>query len=199
MGNSPGSTLDFSKAQRLPPLPAGYKLDAKAAVPPLPSGYALDAASTLDFSKAQRLPPAGTQSGTERALQQGLGGPPMFVDVPAGQKESFEQAGQRGYQTGAAIGAGLVAGAGTIGSLLAPTVTTGTVGTGILGPTGEEVTRDIATQGPSLARAGLNVALNAIKAHPFITGYIATHLANDLGVPLPKILKSLALIREPAE
>lgn len=42
--------------------------------------------------------------------------------------------------------------------------------------------------------------VGVIKAHPVIAGYVGTHLANALGVPLPKVLKALTLIPEnPAE
>lgn len=44
---------------------------------------------------------------SERAMQQTMGGPPMFVDVPKGSKESFETAGQKGYATGAKVGMAL--------------------------------------------------------------------------------------------
>ena len=50
---------------------------------------------------------------TERAMQQSMGGYPQFVDVPVGTKELFERAGQKGYETGAEIGMGTVAAAGT--------------------------------------------------------------------------------------
>src|SRR6266550_1416526 len=84
------------------------------------------------------------------------------------------------------------------GALFAPAAGTATVGTGILDAGGSEVMKDIATQGPSLARAGMNLVINAIKAHPIISTYVATHLANELGIPLPKILKAVAGIREVA-
>ena len=45
----------------------------------------------------------------------------MFVDVPKGTKEGFEKAGKEGYQRGGEIGAGLVAGAGTVAAV-APAV-----------------------------------------------------------------------------
>lgn len=97
--------------------------------------------------------------------------------------------------------AGAVAGSAALGgaALLAPTAGTATVGTGILGPAGEEITRDVATEGPSIARAGINAAVSAMKAHPVITSYIAGHLANALGVPLPKIVKAMLLIPGAAE
>src|SRR5258708_1168523 len=65
---------------------------------------------------------ASTVQGTERAMQQTMGGPPMFVDVPAGQKQQFEQAGQKGYATGAKAGMASLA----IPSLIAAPVATGT-------------------------------------------------------------------------
>lgn len=44
---------------------------------------------------------------TERAMQQTMGGSPMFTDVPKGQKGAFESAGRKGYATGSEIGAAL--------------------------------------------------------------------------------------------
>lgn len=105
---------------------------------------------------------------TERAMQQGIGGPPMFVDVPQGQKQAFEQAGQKGYQTGAAIGAGAVTGA-ALGGTIAAT--------------------------PEAA-ATANFLINLVKAHPIASTWVAGHLANALGVPLPKVAKAILGIRE---
>lgn len=107
---------------------------------------------------------------TERAMQQTMGGPPMFVDVPQGQKQAFEEAGQKGYQTGAAIGAGAVTGAALGGAALAT-------------PAGA---------------ATANFLINAVKSHPIVSGWVATHLADYLGIPLPKIVKAIAGIREVA-
>jgi len=56
---------------------------------------------------------------TERAMQQTMGGPPMFVDVPSGTKDQFEKAGQEGYQKGGVAGATLVAGAGLVDPVMA--------------------------------------------------------------------------------
>ena len=100
-------------------------------------------------------------------------------------------------QTGTAL-AGMLA-AGSTAGLFAPAAGTATVGTGILGPEGAEITKDVATQGPSIARAGINAAVSAMKAHPVITSYIAGHLANALGVPLPKIVRAMLLIPGAAE
>ena len=44
---------------------------------------------------------------TERAMQQTMGGPPMFTDVPKGEKKSFEESGQKGYAAGAKVGMAL--------------------------------------------------------------------------------------------
>lgn len=55
--------------------------------------------------------PTDLQSGPvpqEQAMQQSMGGPPQFVNVPQGQGQQFTQAGQQGYQTGGKIGAALV-------------------------------------------------------------------------------------------
>ena len=64
-------------------------------------------------------PPTPPITGTERAMQQTMGGPPMFVDVPKGTGAAFEQAGQRGYQICGAAGAGMVTGAALGGAALA--------------------------------------------------------------------------------
>jgi hypothetical protein len=77
------------------------------------------------------------------------------------------------------------------GAALAPTAGTATVGTGILDAGGTEIMKDVATQGPSLARAGVNLAINAIKAHPYISGAIALRLSKTLGLPVEKIAKAL--------
>jgi hypothetical protein len=201
MGNP--ITLDFSKAQPL--APANPDASTSTAV-------------KLDFSKAQRLPPpAGTyQTKTSHTLvtpgmgeqpTPGVPGRPTIVPIPG---ETFEETMRRGMavsptpqdiqQATAAAGkqaplalaaASLPSLGAGVAALMAPTVGTATVGTGILGPAGEELTRDIATQGPSLARAGLNLAINAIKAHPYISGAIALRLSKALGLPVDKIAKAL--------
>src|SRR5882724_10057823 len=48
---------------------------------------------------------------TERAMQQTMGGPPMFVDVPVGKKEEFEAAGKASYSQGGKLGLEMVGGA----------------------------------------------------------------------------------------
>ena len=77
------------------------------------------------------------------------------------------------------------------GAALAPTAGTAAVGTGILDAAGGEITKDVATMGPSIARAGVNLAINAIKAHPYISGAIALRLSKTLGLPVDKIAKAL--------
>jgi hypothetical protein len=91
---------------------------------------------------------------------------------------------------GAAAALPAVAGA------FAPTVGAETVGTGILDAGGTEITKDVATMGPSFARATANGVLQMIKGHPIISTYVGTHLANALGIPLPKVLKAMAGIKE---
>jgi hypothetical protein len=54
---------------------------------------------------------------TERAMQQSMGGMPMYVDVPVGTKELFERAGRKGYETGAEIGMATVAGGGALAAV----------------------------------------------------------------------------------
>lgn len=55
------------------------------------------------IAQARKVRPPGLIE-TRRAMQQTMGGAPMFVDVPADDKESFESAGRRGYATGAKAG-----------------------------------------------------------------------------------------------
>jgi hypothetical protein len=66
---------------------------------------------------------------------------------------------------------------------------------------GRFISGTIPAEGPSLASTGMNAVLNLVKSHPIISTYVGTHLANELGIPLPKVLKALAGIREvgPAE
>ena len=102
MGNP--ITLDFSKAQPLP-----------LANPNATTSTGV----TLDLSKAQPSPPQKMI----RAMQQTMGGPPMFVDVPESDKAAFEQAGQSGYQKGAATGSDWLRGparSGLLGLWLPP-------------------------------------------------------------------------------
>ena len=47
----------------------------------------------------------------KRVMQQTMGGPPMFVDVPEEEADKFEQAGQKGYAQGGKIGMEMVGGA----------------------------------------------------------------------------------------
>lgn len=59
-----------------------------------------------------KLPePPSPAKPTERAMQQGIGAPPMFVDVPIGQGKQFEAAGRAGYAEGGKQGMEMVGGA----------------------------------------------------------------------------------------
>lgn len=50
----------------------------------------------------------GPGNAPDQAMQQGLGGPPMTVNVPVGQGAKFTQAGQAGYAKGGKIGMEMV-------------------------------------------------------------------------------------------
>jgi hypothetical protein len=63
--------------------------------------------STMQQARSQAVPPELRPQA--RVMQQTMGGMPQFVDVPADQAQSFQAAGQRGYQTGAKVGAALTA------------------------------------------------------------------------------------------
>lgn len=116
-----------------------------------------------------------------------------LAESGAGPAAAYMKPGQTATALGGMLAAGSTAG------LFAPSVGTATVGTGILGPEGAEITKDVATQGPSIARAGINAAVGAMRAHPIITSYVASHLANALGIPLPKVVKAIMLIPGAAE
>ena len=159
--------------------------DMSKAVPLTPAEHPLfDMSKAVPINASAANVTSGPQK-TVRALQQGMGGPPMFVDVPEGQKESFERAGQAGYQKGGAIGAGLVAGAGTLGALALPTATgTATVSTGLLNPAGEEILKDVSQYGPSLLQQAIT---NPVVQHILLryvgpgTGLYILHKLGVLG------------------
>lgn len=175
---------------------------AKKAASPAPNST--DSIWTAAVNDARGIktptPPAAQTSGPGSEFWRGspsVPGLPM-MESQTMTPQKFQQGAITAGQTAAA---GAVAGGAALGgaALLAPSAGTATVGTGVLGPAGEEITKDIATQGPSLARAGINAAVSAIKAHPVITGYVATHIANAIGIPLPKVLKAIMLIPGAAE
>lgn len=74
---------------------------AAASAPAVPSFQDAANQSKQQFLANSPLAP------TERAMQQTMGGPPTFVDVPKGKKEAFEKAGKEGYATGAKVGMAL--------------------------------------------------------------------------------------------
>jgi hypothetical protein len=110
--------------------------------------------------------------------------------VPPEQLQATENAQNRVTAATAALSATPA----VVGALTPTVAGTTAVGTDILDASGAEITKDVTTMGPSLARAGLNVAVNAIKAHPYISSVITTHLANALGVPVPKVSRALTLL-----
>jgi hypothetical protein len=66
------------------------------------------AGPTMQQARSQAVPAELRQQ--SRAIQQSMGGPPQFVDVPSDERQAFEQAGQRGYQTGGKAGAAVTLG-----------------------------------------------------------------------------------------
>src|SRR5271155_3998473 len=70
-----------------------------------PESQRPDAVKQAQVSVAKPLTQAQP---TERAMQQGIGGPPMFVDVPSGEGKKFEEAGKKGYAQGGKTGMEMV-------------------------------------------------------------------------------------------
>ena len=112
-------------------------------------------------------------------------------DVPPEQLEATRSANNT-----VLAGATALTAVPAVAGAFAPTAVAGTAGTGILDASGAEIMKDVTTMRPSVARAGANVILSAIKSHPIISTYVGTQLANALGVPLPKVLKAMAGIQE---
>ena len=79
-----------------------YKEQIKQASP---ESQRPDAVKQAQVSVAKPLTQAQP---TERAMQQGIGGPPMFVDVPSGEGKKFEEAGKKGYAQGGKTGMEMV-------------------------------------------------------------------------------------------
>jgi len=103
-------------------------LPRTAAAPSEADQAAALAPSTIAQARSQAVPTELRPQ--SRALQQSMGGPPQWVDVPSTDKASFEQAGQRGYQTGGKVGAAVTLGAPS--AVMAPVAT----GLGIAGSAG---------------------------------------------------------------
>jgi hypothetical protein len=105
-----GNIADIPQSKRVDAtMKGGYKLgipmldkDGHEAV--IPSDRAQEAMDKGGYKLKDPKQPL-----TERAMQQSMGGNPMFVDVPVGTKELFERAGREGYDTGAELGMGTVA------------------------------------------------------------------------------------------
>lgn len=113
-----GSIADIPQSRRVDAtLKGGYKLginmvgkDGREAV--IPSDRAQEA---IDKGGYRLKDP--NQPLTERAMQQSMGGPPQFVDVPVGTKELFEKAGREGYEKGGELGLATVAGGGALAAV----------------------------------------------------------------------------------
>jgi hypothetical protein len=108
----------------------------------------IDAGVTLDFSKAQPL--NRTPQTTNSLMALAMSG--QQAQMSPTNRAQFEQ----GRLAGTAAAAGTAA-FGTLGSLLgAPSMSTTSVGTGILDATGQEIMKDVTQYGPSVARQVLS-------------------------------------------
>lgn len=101
---------------------------------------------TLAIASSKPLPGHAATTGEDIGLATGVFSPPAMardiaLDPKAAQKEGIAAAG---------IFGGAMAGAAAA-PLLAPSASTATVGTGILDASGDEIMKDIITQGPSAA------------------------------------------------
>lgn len=113
-----GDIADIPQSKRVDAtLKGGYKLglamldkDGKEAV--IPSDRAQEAIDKGGYKLKDPKQPL-----TERAMQQSMGGMPMYVDVPVGTKELFERAGRKGYETGSELGMATVAGGGALAAV----------------------------------------------------------------------------------
>ena len=113
-----GNIADIPQSKRVDAtLKGGYKLglemldkDGHEAV--IPSDRAQEAIDKGGYKLKNPDQPL-----TERAMQQSMGGMPMFVDVPVGTKELFERAGREGYEKGGELGMATVAGGGALAAV----------------------------------------------------------------------------------
>lgn len=90
---------------------------------------------------------------------------------------------------GAAGAAGIAGGGEAAGALFGPTVTSETVGTGIVDSLGNEITREVVRYGPSFARQALTWAAQN-KGNIALLG-VAYQIARASGIPLPDVLGKL--------
>lgn len=95
----------------------GYKygiemIDPQGNEAVIPSENAVDAITKGNYKLKDPNQPL-----YERAMQQSMGGPPQYVDVPIGHKKAFEKAGQEGYEKGGEIGLATLGAAGALAAL----------------------------------------------------------------------------------
>jgi hypothetical protein len=133
---------------------------------------------------------------TPSSIVPAQGGGANLMQAPNPSMEQFQQGQEAGSKRAAmdigtsAIGAGVSAG---LSKILAPSILTKTIGTGILSPEGREVTRDVATAGPSIAQRGAGkvvqgtqIAVNWMKENP-IKAYAVARMAEELGIDPMKL------------
>jgi hypothetical protein len=188
-----GNVIDFAVSKALgqaPALPAGSYQTRKGG-PVIQSGQG---EQTNELGNKVIVPMPGEDfSGTmERAAAYGR-------TVTPGQIQQETQSAA--YKAPMALAAGPVMAASQLaiptaaGEIFGPS----TVSVPARDAVGRFIGGKVAAEGPSVAQAGANIIINAVKSHPIISAYIGTHLANALGIPLPKVLKAMAGIREVAE
>lgn len=191
MGGTP-ITLDFSKAQPVNPSGSGVTLDFSKAQPigptigPRPATPISDAFNMTQQGRAEHPVIAKVTDLAKNAADYGkilltmsplLGGPGGEALGALGASPAVESAA--GFGREAQIASGLE---GSTGGMAAPAVP------GYL------------SRGTAVAQAAAQrlagSIIDTVKAHPVISTYVGTHLANALGIPLPKVLKAIALIPE---
>jgi hypothetical protein len=146
-------------------------------------GYVM---SPREQQRAKAKAPTMQQADTPAArLRNMFAGKPL-PRTPGSDEEAIKVGSIPGAVGLASLGTGsaLEAAAGATTAALAPTATTEVVGTGILGPSGEALTREVTKLGPSAANKYLKSALPALIKKA-IGSYGAYEVAKKLGVPLP--------------
>lgn len=152
--------------------------------------------------KKQMAPEAA--QGTERAMQQTMGGPPTFVDVPKGEGAAFEEAGKKGYQRGAGTGLAMVGSTVLPGAAESVPGAAGVLGRMSLAAAGAIPGVAAGQENPTVESVGKEAAGYGI-AQPVAegAGALASKLSSAASKSLARILrltpKSFEFGKEPAQ
>ena len=146
---------------------------------------------------APSLTPEQARSRTLMNMTRAMSGQPM--DNPEDQAIAVK-AGEEGFKA-AAMDAATLTTAGLVGapSLVSKAGPLVPAGRDALGRFLPWVASQVTAEGPSLVEKSGAMLVNLVKAHPIASTYIATHLADALGIPLPKVVKAITLIPGGAE